>query len=352
MARCAHCGQRAQGRHPEQISDALGAAAVQLGPRTQGLAAEMKHAYGVPYRKTAAVLERGMGLKVAPSALARAGLRLAGKAEPTDQQLILRVRGREVVYGDETGWKPGGDNAWLWVFTTDEGTVYTIDRRRAHEVAERILGNDFPGVLACDCFPAYDPLPYRQQKCLGHGKRRCRAIQEEPRPAEAHALSRRVAALLRGAVRPARRRADLPAERYGHIPAWKWRWSLLAAETGDEAAARLQVRKQRQRLFTFLYVAGVAPTNNAAERPVRPAVVVRKISAGNKGPVGGRAHAIITSVWQTCRQQGQDFRYRLAAQSTAASVVAEVQATGPPESETSFHLQFISGARRPSTTDV
>ncbi len=362
VARCPHCGQRAQGRHPEQTSDALGAAAVQLGPRTQGLAAEMKHAYGVPYRKTAAVLERGLGLKAAPSALARAGPRLADKAEPTYQQLILAVRGSAVVYGDETGWKLGGDNAWLWVFTTDAVTVYTIDRRRAHEVAERILGRDFPGVLECDCFLAYDPLPYRQQKCLGHLQRRCRAIQEEPRPAEAHALSRRVAALLRGAVRLARRRADLPAERYGRactrLEAALDR--LLAAAPSDEAAARLLklLRKQRQRLFTFLYVAGVAPTNNAAERAIRPAVVVRKISAGNKGLAGARAHAIITSLWQTCRQQGQDFLGIVTAllrspQPQAIPLVVEVQATGPPESETNFHLPaFIGGVRQPSTVDV
>ncbi|MGC9025777.1 MAG: hypothetical protein ACP5NB_13285, partial [Chloroflexia bacterium] len=97
VARCPHCGQRAQGRHTEQTSDALGAASVQLGPRAQGLAAEMKHAYGVPYRKTAAVLERGMGLKAAASALARSGQRLANKAEPTYQPLILTVRGSEVV---------------------------------------------------------------------------------------------------------------------------------------------------------------------------------------------------------------------------------------------------------------
>mgnify|MGYP000120849588 CR=1 FL=1 len=102
----------------------------------------------------------------------------------------------------------------MWAVTTEAVTVYTGDCRRSHEVAERVLGRDFAGVLGCDCFLAYDPPPYRQQKCLGHLQRRCHAIQEEPRLAEALALSRQVAALPGGAVQLLRRRDDLPTEGY------------------------------------------------------------------------------------------------------------------------------------------
>jgi len=48
VGHCQACGQRLQGRHPEQTSDALGAAAVQIGPNALGLAAELKH--GTDYR--------------------------------------------------------------------------------------------------------------------------------------------------------------------------------------------------------------------------------------------------------------------------------------------------------------
>ncbi len=73
------------------------------------------------------------------------------------------LRESAVVNADETSWKIGGEKAWLWVFTNQEVTVYTIDPTRAHEVAERVLGEGFDGVLGCDCFPAYDPLAYRQR---------------------------------------------------------------------------------------------------------------------------------------------------------------------------------------------
>ena len=173
IADCARCGKRVQGRHPEQVSDALGAAAVQLGPRVLGLAAELKHGMGIPYRKIKRVFSVGYGLEVSPGGLARGGQRLARQGEPTYEQLMQVLRESAVVNADETSWKIGGEKAWLWVFTNQEATVYTIDPTRAHEVAERVLGEEFDGVLGCDCFPAYDPLPYRQQKCLGHLLKRC-----------------------------------------------------------------------------------------------------------------------------------------------------------------------------------
>ena len=89
------------------------------------------------------------------------------------------MRASAVVHADETGWKVAGQKAWLWVFTNDDLSVYTIDPTRAHEVVERILGEDFAGVLGCDCFLAYDALPtYTQSKCAGHLLRRCAEISE------------------------------------------------------------------------------------------------------------------------------------------------------------------------------
>ncbi len=79
--------------------------------------------------------------------MARADERLANRLAPTYQQLLLRLRASDVVHADETGWKVAGQKAWLWVFTNDDLSVYTIDPTRAHEVVERILGADFAGRL-------------------------------------------------------------------------------------------------------------------------------------------------------------------------------------------------------------
>ena len=313
VAHCTCCGRQAQGRHPEQTSNGLGPTAIHFGPRVLGLALEMKHALGVPYRKVCRVLTEGFNLTLSAGGLARAGQRVATKAQPTYDQLLFSLRQQEVVYADETGWKINGDQAWLWVFTSDQVTLYTIDPHRAGAVAERIVGRDFAGVLTCDCLLAYNPLPYPQQKCLAHLLRRCSDIADQPRPDVAIALSQQVARLLRGAITLKHRKQTYPPWLYAQAcTRLEQALDRLLAQAGhpaDDASRRLVklLRKQRHRLFTFLYHDLVQPTNNPAERAIRPAVIVRKTSAGNRSQAGAKTHAIITSLWQTCQQQGRNF---------------------------------------------
>jgi len=311
VGRCESCQRRCQGRHPEQTSDALGAAEVQIGPQALGLAAEMKHGLGVSYAKVARLLETSFGLRLERSTVARADARLADQLAPTYQRLILRLRRSDAVQADETGWKVAGHTAWLWVFTNDGLTVYVIDPRRAHEVVERILGEDFAGVLGCDCFLAYDALDgYTQSKCAGHLLRRCAEISES-KSGRAVRFSQQVARLLRAAITLKHRRAQLSAHGYavacGRLEAALDR--LLAGHYTDPDNARLAklLRKQRAHLLTFLYVEAVAPTNNAAERELRPGVIIRKTNGCNRSPTGAQTHSIVASVIRTCQKHGRDF---------------------------------------------
>jgi transposase len=310
VGHCQSCQQRVQGRHAQQTSDALGAAGVQIGPHAIGLGIEMKHGLGVSYGKAARVLSTLSDLTINRSTLVRADERVAEKLTPTYQQLVLRLRASEVVYGDETGWRINGDNAWLWVFTNDALSVYVIDPTRAHEVVERVLGQDFAGVLSCDCFLAYDPLPYAQNKCAAHLLRRCAEVSEST-SGRAVRFSQQVARLLRAGITLKSRWDRLSVHGYavacGRLEAALDR--LLARNYSNPDNARLAklLRKQRTRLFTFLYIQAVDPTNNQAEREIRPAVIIRKTNGCNRSPVGARTHSIVTSVLRTCHKQGRDF---------------------------------------------
>ena len=208
-----------QGRPADQTSDALGAAAIQIGPNALGWAAEMKHGLGVSYGKVARLLATSFGLQVDRSTVARADERLANRLVPTYHGLLLQLRASAVVHVDETGWKVAGRNAWLWVFTNESLSVYTIDPTRAHEVVERILGKDFAGVLGCDCFLAYDALKtYTQSKCAGHLLRRCAEISES-KSGRAVRFSQQVARLLRAAITLKQRQADQKISEHGYAVA-------------------------------------------------------------------------------------------------------------------------------------
>ena len=309
VGHCPTCGTRLQGRHPAQTSDATGAAAVQIGPNALGLAAELKHELGVPYGKTARILSTATDLQVERSTLARASQRLARKCEASYGQLVVRLRAGQVVHVDETGWRIGGHAAWLWVFTNADVSLYVIDPSRAHAVAEQILGRDYAGILVSDCFTAYDPLKYRQSKCVGHLLRHCKELQEV-KSRRATQFSQTLAALLRQAIVLKGRRAQLSPHGYavacGRLEAALDRLLAQPVRQADMARFLRTLRKQRPRLLTFLYHAAVDPTNNAAERELRPAVVVRKTGGCNRTDVGAHAHAILASILRTCTKQGFD----------------------------------------------
>lgn len=310
VGHCQRCQRRVQGRHAEQTSEALGAASIQVGPNALGLAAEMKHGLGVSYGKAAHVLSSAFGLTLERSTIVRADARLAQKLAPTYDYLIFQLRNSQVVRVDETGWKIGGRNAWLWVFTNREVTVYAIDPTRAHQVAERILGRDYRGVIGCDCFLAYDALDYTQSKCAGHLLRRCSELiaSQSRRAAQ---FSQQVARLLRGAITLKARRTTMSEHGYqvacGRLEAALDR--LLARHYTDPDNVRFAklLRKQRPWLFTFLYIEAVEPTNNEAEREIRPGVLIRKTNGCNRSPAGAKTHSIIASVIRTCQKHGHDF---------------------------------------------
>ncbi len=311
IGQCKRCGKRAQGRHKDQTSDALGRASVQIGPNALSLGCEMKHRLGISYGKVQTFFQSVFAFPVSRSTFVRADTRLADLFEPTYQQLILSIRGKKAVCGDETGWKIAGHNAWLWVFTQEEITIYLIDPSRAHQVIERVLGEDFQGVLGCDCFLSYNAVPYRQQKCLAHLIRNAKDI-ENTKKRGAVRFPRAVQRLLQAAIRLKRRQDQLSPHGYavarGRLEAALDRLLSGALTDPDNARFAQRLHKHRDRLFVFLYHDAVQPTNNAAERALRPAVIARKLSAGNRTAQGAKNHSILASVIQTCRQQGEDFR--------------------------------------------
>jgi transposase len=310
IGHCQQCAQRLQGRHAEQTSDALGAAAVQLGPNVLALGAELKHVLGVSYGKVARFCQRSFGLPANRSSFARADQRLARQWQPSYRLLIVHLRQSTVVHNDETGWKIGGHSAWLWVFTNETLTVYRIDPSRGHEVVEAILGTDFAGVLVSDCFLAYDPLDYVKAKCAGHLLKRCKALTESGNRTAVQ-FSQQLAGLLRGAIKLKERQPRLSPHGYrvacGRLEAALDRLLERHYRQPDTARFAKLLRKQREHLFTFLYVAEVPPTNNAAERELRPAVIIRKTNGCNRSPAGATAHSILSSVIRTCEKQGLDF---------------------------------------------
>jgi transposase len=200
--RCLRCSRLVQGRATGQISDATGpVGGVQIGPNAIAIAAHLNKASGMSYGRIAEVFAQVFGLTVNRSALARAMLRLGRKASPTWASLIEQVRGSPVVSPDETGWRIGGDKAWLWTVATTDTAVYLIEPGRGYEEAAKLLGKDFAGVLCVDGWAPYRRFDHAQiQTCLAHLLRRSRELRETPPTAGCAAYFAQIAAVLQHAL--------------------------------------------------------------------------------------------------------------------------------------------------------
>ena len=178
VGHCSQCQRRVQGRHALQTSDALGAAAAQLGPNVAALVVELHTELGMPLEKVVRVLRTQFGLTVTKGGLVQLLHRTADAAAPAYAALREQVRCSPVVTPDETGWRVNAILHWLWAFATPETTVYAICDGRGFADAAAVLGPDFAGVLVRDGWVAYRGFKKApHQTCLAHLLRRCKNLQ-------------------------------------------------------------------------------------------------------------------------------------------------------------------------------
>lgn len=310
---CSECGRRVQGRHPLQTSDAIGAAAVQLGPDAHAALAILNKEFGLSHGKCASAFERLFGLAINRSSSVRSVLRTARRVEPAAQTEIRpHVRGSPQITCDETGWRIGGKKAWLHVAVGERASWYEVARTRDHTVLEGLIGPDYAGTLIHDGWSVYDRFgEAAHQQCVAHILRRARDLAQSA---------------TRSAARFPRQVVDL----FGRALAVRDRFR--SGKIGEQTMARrgLDLMDELQRLtthpkrnaandrlsrhlfahlgewFLFLFDPSVAATSNRAEQAIRPAVVNRKVWGGNRTHSGAHAQSILMSVIATCHRNSTD----------------------------------------------
>ena len=274
------------------------------------MAAVLRVCYRLPVRQVARLFEQLPGLKVSPAAVNKQMGRLSKWLEGEYDRLKLVLRAAGVVHADETGWRIDGQNGYLWTLTNDTHTLYHVNRSRSGKVIADLLGEAFGGTLISDFYAVYDQFDCPQQKCLTHLLRELRdTVGKNPKLAD-HVFFRRCKSLTQEMLRLKQRQTTLSKSAYaGQVKSVETRLGNLGRKEWNQADAdRLsgRLRKYRDKLTTFLHDPQVDGTNNAAERALRPAVVMRKITGGSRSESGAQAWAILASVMRTAEQQGHD----------------------------------------------
>lgn len=309
--RCQHCHRRVRSRHPLQCSTANGAAGVQIGPRALTLATDLKHRVGVVYRKVSGAFLVMFGLYISPGTLVRADKRISDRCLPSYQWLVAQLRLAGVVHSDETGWHivSSPKKAWLWVFAVPGLglTVYAIRTSRGSDVPNEILGEDFHGILCVDGWAGYIAVSCLKGQCAAHLLRRCDELLEvQQRGAARFPLAVQRLLLQAIALKALQDESDPSVYADGTAQLQGELAALLGGDIQEPANRRLadHMRRHHDEILRFLEVPLLSPTNNEAEREIRPAVVVRKISAGNRTADGATVHERLASIARTAERNG------------------------------------------------
>ena len=314
VCRCTQCGKKVRGTAPGLAADQYGATAHRASPGLMAKAHALHYGVGIPVRKVPGVLKELTGVVITQSALTQDALRRAkGEVGAEYRKLREAVKEAPFVHTDDTGWKVAGKSAFLMGFDTDRATVYQIRPQHRNEEVREIIPADYAGVMITDRGKSYEADEFKrvdQQKCMSHVLRNIAEVVEAKK-GRAQDFGVKAEMLFQDGMRLWRQRdslaADDFAEQAGQIK------ELVSDHLRDRALTDADNQRlldglgwhdDRGSLMRFLDAPFVEPTNNRAERILRPAVIARKVSHCSKTQEGANAFAAFASIAQTAIKNG------------------------------------------------
>jgi transposase len=307
---CPRCQKQVEPRLPDVLPRCT------LGNRLLTLSAWMHYGNGSTIRQIVEVLNYHLQIAVTEGGLIQMWHRLAEVLCGWYQQIHADCLAAAVLNADETGWRVNGTTHWLWCFTQPQATYYLIDRSRGHPALDKFFVEEFAGTLVTDFWAAYDAVPCGgRQRCWPHLLRELTEVEKAGQQAGRNqddwpSFARRLRRVFADGVKLRARRGELPEAEYDMAVArLEARLTDLGlAEWRQADAARLagRLRKYGDELLTFLWDDAIPADNNAAERAIRPAVLMRKNSYANQSDRGANTQAVLMSVYRTLRQRGRD----------------------------------------------
>src|SRR6266853_2433162 len=316
---CAACGEVTRAPWPTGVPSGT------YGPRVQATVALYTGSYRLSKRTTQQMMDDVFGVPVSVGTISQLEQATTAAVAAPVEEARTSVHAQAVAHLDETSWREGGKRAWLWVAVTRVVTVFVVRLSRGAHVARELLGEEFTGILVTDRYSAYNWYPVRwRQVCWAHLLRDFEAMRGrggaseeigEALLAKAHQMFRWWHRVCEGTLQRSTFRAYMrPLSReVEHLLEAGSRCGVSATEGMCH-----EILKRREALWTFVQVEGVEPTNNAAERAIRPGVLWRKGSFGTQSEEGSRCVESRRTVVSTLQQQQRNVLAYLTAACAAA----------------------------------
>lgn len=303
---CGRCRKQVEPKVPDALPGSS------LGNRVLVLSAFLHFCLGNTLGQIVDVFNFHLLLKLTPGGLVQMWHRLAELLFAWYEQLQHEALDSAVLHADESGWRVDGKTHWLWCFGNANLTFYMIDRCRGGPALEKFFIDEFSGILVSDFWGAYNAVECAlRQTCLVHLLRDLEHVEKYKNSGgDWPAFAKKLRRLIADAIRLRKREDSFSEETYASRRSRLTdRLIELIQEPWTSLEARRLIKRLRRHqndLFTFLDQPGVPFENNLAERAIRPAVIIRKNSYGNRSEQGADTQAILMSIFRTLKQRQLD----------------------------------------------
>jgi transposase len=284
-----------------------------FGNKVIALATILKYEDRLPHRKIQGSLTRLFGLKISPATIFDLTRRAADAVRPEYNAILSKIRGAPILYVDETSIRVQGEKHWIWAFTTPSETFFVIRKSRGMKVLTEVLTRRFKGIIVCDGWKPYAKFTKRLQRCWAHLLRESKDVAEKFE--EAIPLHKALKELYDSLTKARENNPpqEICRELWHMARATLQQW--IMKEYVSEKVRKLigKISNGFEYWFTFIIIPGVEPTNNRAERALRPQVVLRKILGTLRNDKGTSIHERIMTTLATWGQKGLDSLQMLTA---------------------------------------
>ncbi len=302
---CLSCKKKHQGQFPVGVTGKM------LGPRTHAFIGLSTSKFRLSKRLVVNLLQEVYGLPVSLGCVSNVEETVKEALSAPYEEVKTALQSSPVVHVDETGHKEKNKNGWAWILADASSTLFSVSPSRGKKVAQALIGCFSNRIFVTDRYPAYDWLPdAHRQLCWAHLKRDFKKIAEREGPSGKIGF---------GLLKVYRKLFDLWLStsldrRLHHQKTNQWfrryqrtMMGLLTSGThlSNKKTARTcqNLLDRAPALWTFWSTPGVPPTNNQAERQLRPLVISKKLTFGTQSARGSQFIERIFTVVMTCQQQ-------------------------------------------------
>lgn len=305
---CKRCRRRYKGALPAGVSRKG------FGPRASAMVSLLTSKYRLSKRLVVSWFKDVYQMPICLGSVSNVEHTVSQSLKIAHEDIKAKIQSTRVIHLDETGHKECYQNGWAWIMSTSAHTYFKLERSRGRKIAKALIGAYQDHIYVTDRYSAYNYLPdSHRQLCWAHLKRDFQKISE--RPGAPGRIGKKLLSAYDKLFRfwKTEYGSDRAFVKYQNKRLRRLKTKLLrhlrdGTRSAHKATARTcsNIWDSLGALWRFFEIPGVPPTNNHAERQLRPLVISKKLTFGTQSERGSRFIERIFSIVATCKQQQHD----------------------------------------------